>query len=72
MYEESHSKEQKQAKDLEVCIQRGKMSKKFLKGMKKTPILKNSVFSKGLLQLSISVLVPCIENEILQQLFQHA
>lgn len=35
-------------------------------------ILKNFVFSKGLLQLSISVLVACIRNEILQQLPQHA
>lgn len=58
------------ARDLEVRRQRGKMSKESLKGMKNT-ILKNSVFCKGLLQLSISVFVTCIENEILQQLFQH-
>jgi len=38
----------------------------------KKAILKIFVFRKGLLQLSISVLAACIQNEILEQLLQHA
>lgn len=54
----------RRAKELEICMQRADVKNK-LKSIGKA-ILRNYVFSKGLLQLSTSVLVACIPNEILQ------